>query len=252
MTLHDLVRQALRMRPDRLVVGEVRGAEVVDLLAALNTGHEGGCATIHANTPADVPARLEALACAAGLSRDAVHSQLAAALDVVIHLVRSAGRRRVSEICVFERGHDGLVNVIPAVSYAADGHTTKAPGMTAPRPPPHRSPTMIDANARTAQRRWTADTRGRLRTYGHRTSGTVDIGTPPDKRSHTIVHDNGPPPTEKPGIRCANALGTRSPTMLKRRPKACTPSAVSARPPTPDHRLTDGRTRSSIAAAPAR
>lgn len=57
---------------------------------------------------------------------------------------------------------------------------------------------MIDANARTAQRRWTADTRGRLRTYGHRTSGTVDIGTPPDRRSHTIVHDNGPPPTEKP------------------------------------------------------
>ena len=56
VTLHDLVRQALRMRPDRLVVGEVRGQEVVDLLAALNTGHEGGCATLHANAPADVPA----------------------------------------------------------------------------------------------------------------------------------------------------------------------------------------------------
>lgn len=76
------------MRPDRLVVGEVRGAEVVDLLAALNTGHDGGCGTLHANNPADVPARLEALACAAGLTREAVHSQIAAALDAVIHVVR--------------------------------------------------------------------------------------------------------------------------------------------------------------------
>jgi pilus assembly protein CpaF len=130
VTLHDLVRQALRMRPDRLVVGEVRGGEVVDLLAALNTGHEGGCATVHANAPADVPARLEALACAAGLTRDAVHSQLAAALDVVIHLVREAsgGRRRVAEICVFERGHDGLVQVVPAVLFTPGGTITNGPG----------------------------------------------------------------------------------------------------------------------------
>ena len=80
MTLRDLVRQALRMRPDRLVVGEVRGAEVIDLLAALNTGHDGGCGTLHANRPAEVPARLEALGVAAGLDRAAVHSQAAAAL----------------------------------------------------------------------------------------------------------------------------------------------------------------------------
>ncbi|MFL5912186.1 MAG: TadA family conjugal transfer-associated ATPase [Gaiellaceae bacterium] len=132
VTLHDLVRQALRMRPDRLVVGEVRGREVVDLLGALNTGHEGGCATIHANTPADVPARLEALACATGLSRDAVHSQLAAALDVVVHVTRepSGGRRRVAEICVFQRAADGLVEVVPAVSYAPDGTTTEEWGMS--------------------------------------------------------------------------------------------------------------------------
>jgi pilus assembly protein CpaF len=132
VTLHDLVRQALRMRPDRLVVGEVRGAEVVDLLAALNTGHEGGCATVHANAPADVPARLEALACAAGLSRDAVHSQLAAALDVVVHLVRepAGGRRRVAEICVFQRGRDGFVEVVPAVSYGSGGVILEGSGMT--------------------------------------------------------------------------------------------------------------------------
>jgi len=67
ITLRTLVRQALRMRPDRLVVGEVRGAEVVELLAALNTGHEGGCGTLHANSARDVPARVEALALAAGL-----------------------------------------------------------------------------------------------------------------------------------------------------------------------------------------
>jgi pilus assembly protein CpaF len=131
VTLHDLVRQALRMRPDRMVVGEVRGREVVDLLAALNTGHEGGCATIHANTPADVPARLEALACAAGLTRDAVHSQLAAALDVVVHLVREApaGRRRVAEICVFERTRTGLVEVVPAVMFTPDGGIADGPGL---------------------------------------------------------------------------------------------------------------------------
>ncbi|GAA2074657.1 TadA family conjugal transfer-associated ATPase [Actinomadura alba] len=127
--LHDLVRQALRMRPDRLVVGEVRGAEVVVLLAALNTGHEGGCGTLHANAAADVPARLEALACAAGLSREAVHSQLAAALDVVVHLVREpGGPRRIAEVCLLRRGADGLVAAVPAVSFTADGEVMTGAG----------------------------------------------------------------------------------------------------------------------------
>jgi pilus assembly protein CpaF len=113
ITMRDLVRQALRMRPDRLVVGEVRGAEVVDMLAALNTGHEGGCATLHANSAADVPARLEALGVAAGLTRDAVHAQAASALDAVVHLTRRRdGAREVAEIGVFERGPDGL-RVVP-------------------------------------------------------------------------------------------------------------------------------------------
>ncbi|MBO0829737.1 MAG: TadA family conjugal transfer-associated ATPase [Streptosporangiales bacterium] len=122
VVLRDLVRQALRMRPDRLVVGEVRGHEVVDLLSALNTGHEGGCGTLHANAAADVPARLEALAVAAGLSRPALHSQLAAALDVVVHLARGRdGRRRVAEICVLHRGRDGLVEAGPAMCFGPDG-----------------------------------------------------------------------------------------------------------------------------------
>ncbi len=90
-----LVRQALRMRPDRLVVGEVRGAEVRDLLAALNTGHEGGASTLHANSPAEVPARLEALGALAGMPRAAVHSQLRGAVQAVVHVARAAGGRRV-------------------------------------------------------------------------------------------------------------------------------------------------------------
>jgi len=118
VTLRDLVRQALRMRPDRLVVGEVRGAEVTDLLTALNTGHDGGVGTLHANRPAEVPARLEALGVAAGLDRLAVHSQAAAALSAVVHLRRTPGGRRVEEVGVVRRAGD-LVAVESA--WRADG-----------------------------------------------------------------------------------------------------------------------------------
>jgi pilus assembly protein CpaF len=123
-----LVRQALRMRPDRLVVGEVRGAEVTDLLAAMNTGHEGGCGTLHANSAVDVPARVEALAMAAGMPQAAVHSQLASAVDAVVHLARDpSGRRRVAEIAVLTRELAGLVSAAPAVTFTADGTTREHP-----------------------------------------------------------------------------------------------------------------------------
>ena len=122
VTLQDLVRQALRMRPDRLVVGEVRGAEVVDLLAALNTGHEGGAGTVHANSPAELPARMEALGLAAGLPRDALHSQLAAGVRAVVHLCRAPnGHRWVGEICLLVRGSDGLVQPATAVQVSLPG-----------------------------------------------------------------------------------------------------------------------------------
>jgi len=114
ITLRQLVRQTLRMRPDRIIVGEVRGAEVIDLLAALNTGHDGGAGTVHANSPAEVPARLEALAALGGLDRAALHSQLAAAVQVVLHVSRGSEGRRLTEIALLRRDRSGRVNTVPA------------------------------------------------------------------------------------------------------------------------------------------
>jgi len=107
--LRDLVRLALRMRPDRLVVGEFRGAEMVELLVALNTGHEGGAATLHANSARDVPARFVALGGLGGLRAAAVTTLVSSAVDVVVHLRRDrAGRRIVEEIAILDRVGDDL------------------------------------------------------------------------------------------------------------------------------------------------
>ena len=122
-----LVRQSLRMRPDRLVVGEVRGAEVREMLAALNTGHEGGCGTLHANTSADVVARFEALGALAGLAPTAVHAQLLSAVQVVVHVRRSAGRRLVDTVAVLARGHDGRPEVESALTRGITGETLVGP-----------------------------------------------------------------------------------------------------------------------------
>ena len=120
--LTTLVRQALRMRPDRLIVGEVRGAELCDLLAALNTGHEGGCGTVHANSVADVPARLEALAALGGMDRAATHAQVAAALDLVVHVARrSDGGRRVAQVGLVRRDDTGVVRIEEAASVDSEG-----------------------------------------------------------------------------------------------------------------------------------
>jgi len=132
VTLRSLVRQALRMRPDRLVVGEVRGAEVVELLAALNTGHEGGCGTIHANSARDVPARVEALALAAGLGRDAAHSQFLAGVDAILHVGRDVdGHRVLREVAVPQRRPDGLADVRTAVAFPGSGRAVTGPGESA-------------------------------------------------------------------------------------------------------------------------
>ena len=111
VSLSELVRAAMRMRPDRIILGECRGGEVRDIMSALNTGHRGSFATIHANTPAEVPARLSALGALAGMSAEATHVQARAAFDLVVHMERSVGSygntgRRVAQIGVFglERG----------------------------------------------------------------------------------------------------------------------------------------------------
>lgn len=126
--LSDLVRHAMRMRPDRLVLGECRGAEVTDVLAALNTGHDGGCATLHVNRPSDVPARLAALAALAGMDRHAVAAQAASALDAVLHLRRDGARRVLTEIAVVARTVEGELNVVPALSRDVRGQLVRGPG----------------------------------------------------------------------------------------------------------------------------
>jgi pilus assembly protein CpaF len=101
VSIRELLRGALRMRPDRIVIGEVRGAEALDLLMALNTGHEGALSTVHANSPEDALRRIETLALMAGvgLPHDAIREQLGRGLDLVIHLARlSDGSRRVVEV----------------------------------------------------------------------------------------------------------------------------------------------------------
>ena len=127
VTIRDLLRNALRMRPDRIVIGEVRGPEALDLLTALNTGHDGALSTLHANSPEDALRRLETLALMAGvgLPHDAIREQVARGIDVIAHVRREAdGRRRVSEVAeVMRDGARGrqraLGRMSPAVFLAA-------------------------------------------------------------------------------------------------------------------------------------
>ncbi|GGA70070.1 hypothetical protein GCM10011490_20870 [Pseudoclavibacter endophyticus] len=128
--LPRLVREALRMRPDRLVLGECRGAELRDLLAALNTGHDGGAGTLHANSLADVPSRLEALGALAGLDPRAVARQAVSAIGMVVHVERRAGRRRVAELGEFGLDRDGRLTVT-AISGTGAGEAGRTNGRAA-------------------------------------------------------------------------------------------------------------------------
>ena len=111
VTIRDLVRNALRMRPDRIIVGEVRGGEALDMLQAMNTGHDGSLSTVHANSPRDALARVETMVLMAGvdLPSRAIREQLASAVDVIIHLSRFRdGSRRVTHITEID-GMEGQV-----------------------------------------------------------------------------------------------------------------------------------------------
>ena len=101
VTTRDLVRNCLRMRPDRIVVGEVRGAETLDMLQAMNTGHDGSISTVHANTPRDALSRLEVMVAMAGLDvpLKALRQQITSAIDVVIQIARlNDGSRKITAI----------------------------------------------------------------------------------------------------------------------------------------------------------
>ncbi|MBF4617379.1 TadA family conjugal transfer-associated ATPase [Clavibacter sp. VKM Ac-2873] len=113
LSLPRLVREALRMRPDRLVVGECRGGEIRELLGALNTGHDGGAGTLHANGVADVPARLEALGALAGMDAVTTARQAVSAIGLIIHLSRTPLGRRVTAAGRLATGGDGRLRVMP-------------------------------------------------------------------------------------------------------------------------------------------
>ncbi len=113
ITQRTLLRQALRMRPDRVIVGEIRGAEVVDLLSALNTGHSGGAGTLHANSINDVVARFEALGALGGLDREALRAQLRSAVQVILVVSRQDKQRRLTQIGLLSRD----LEVLPVWTY---------------------------------------------------------------------------------------------------------------------------------------
>ena len=133
VSMRQLVRQTLRMRPDRLVVGEVRGAEVIDLLTAFNTGHRGGCGTVHANSAHDAIARLEALATLGGLAPQSLQRLAGSAVDAVVHLERDdLGARFVASIGLLTRGEGGrsgvdTLHVESALDFDRDGRVCHGP-----------------------------------------------------------------------------------------------------------------------------
>ncbi|MST49157.1 TadA family conjugal transfer-associated ATPase [Mobiluncus porci] len=134
VSLSDLVKAAMRMRPDRLILGEARGAEVREMLSALNTGHRGGWATIHANSAVEVPARLEALGALAGMSRDAVCAQSLPAFEVVVHLQRfkdpASGRmrRQVVQLARLVRSSSGELAAEAVLEISPAGKLRTLPG----------------------------------------------------------------------------------------------------------------------------
>lgn len=127
-----LVRNALRMRPDRIIIGEARGSEVLDMLQAMNTGHEGSLSTCHANSAADAMRRLEMMALlhGGGLSLEAIRSQLAASVDVIVHLARTSGGRRITAVAEVSKTSEAKVQLL-----ADEAGLFKLPRRQASEPP---------------------------------------------------------------------------------------------------------------------
>ena len=123
VTIRDLIRSALRMRPDRIIVGEVRGAEAIDMLQALNTGHDGSLSTGHANSPADMLSRLETMVLMGmELPLPAIRRQIASGIDVIVHLGRLRDRtRKVLEVAEVRDYREGEIRLAPLYSYEETG-----------------------------------------------------------------------------------------------------------------------------------
>jgi pilus assembly protein CpaF len=138
ITIRDLVRNALRMRPDRIIVGEVRGAESLDMLQAMNTGHEGSMSTLHANTPRDAISRLETMVLMAGMDLPlrAIREQISSAVDIILHLTRLRdGTRRVTHVTEVQGMEGDVITLQDAFlfDYAAGvDHTGRYLGTTPP------------------------------------------------------------------------------------------------------------------------
>ena len=126
ITQRDLLRNALRMRPDRIIVGEVRGAEAFDMLQAMNTGHNGSMSTVHANSPADAMSRIENMVsmATANLSSKAILTQMASAFHLVVQIERMRdGTRRVVEISEIIGIQDGVITMVKLFEYRYRGET---------------------------------------------------------------------------------------------------------------------------------
>lgn len=127
ITIRDLIKSSLRMRPERIVVGEVRGGEALDMLQAMNTGHDGSLSTGHANSTADMLSRLETMVLqgADGLPLDAVRQQIASAIDIIIHLSRLRDKSRktmeITEVIGYENGE---IQLNPLYVFEEDENTT--------------------------------------------------------------------------------------------------------------------------------
>ena len=143
VSIRQLVRNALRMRPDRIIVGEVRGAETLDMLQAMNTGHEGSLSTCHANSPADAISRLETMVLLDGgaVPLAAVREQIVAAIDMVVHVSRrSQGRRCITSVAVIDRSDDRGDGSRPRLHRIADEHGLNSLPALAPRVPDASAP----------------------------------------------------------------------------------------------------------------
>ncbi|MCL1891636.1 MAG: CpaF family protein [Coriobacteriia bacterium] len=127
VSIRDLIKTSLRMRPERIVVGEVRGGEALDMLQAMNTGHDGSLSTGHANSTEDMLSRLETMVLigAAGLPLDAIRQQISSALDIIVHLARLRDHsRRTMEITEVLGYEDGKIQLNPLFVFEEDKHST--------------------------------------------------------------------------------------------------------------------------------